>query len=77
MFDYHLIPTTFQIFFSFSLLNNSLIWILLLFKSSGDGGVQTSEAFEAVFINSGDNPFELIKDSIKYIYVYTLLFKNS
>uniref|UniRef100_A0A5B7B526 galactinol--sucrose galactosyltransferase n=1 Tax=Davidia involucrata TaxID=16924 RepID=A0A5B7B526_DAVIN len=34
---------------------------------SGDPDVQTSQAFEAVFINSGDNPFELIKDSIKIL----------
>lgn len=34
---------------------------------SGDSSVQASEAFEAVFINSGDNPFELIKDSIKIL----------
>ncbi|XP_058193858.1 probable galactinol--sucrose galactosyltransferase 2 [Rhododendron vialii] len=34
---------------------------------SGDPNVQTSQAFEAVFMNSGDNPFELIKDSIKIL----------
>ncbi|KAA8542203.1 hypothetical protein F0562_023355 [Nyssa sinensis] len=34
---------------------------------SGDPDVQTSQAVEAVFINSGDNPFELIKDSIKIL----------
>ncbi|KAF2314135.1 hypothetical protein GH714_023606 [Hevea brasiliensis] len=34
---------------------------------SGDANVQTSQAFEAVFINSGDNPFELIKNSIKIL----------
>lgn len=34
---------------------------------AGDPNVQTSQAFEAVFMNSGDNPFELIKDSIKYV----------
>ncbi|KAG8378714.1 hypothetical protein BUALT_Bualt07G0014000 [Buddleja alternifolia] len=31
---------------------------------SGDAYVQTTQVTEAVFINSGDNPFELIKDSI-------------
>ncbi|KAI8529106.1 hypothetical protein RHMOL_Rhmol12G0200300 [Rhododendron molle] len=34
---------------------------------SGDPNVQTSQVFEAVFMNSGDNPFELIKDSIKIL----------
>ncbi|PIN22495.1 Galactinol--sucrose galactosyltransferase [Handroanthus impetiginosus] len=34
---------------------------------SGDPEVQTSEALEGVFVNSGDNPFELIKDSIKML----------
>ncbi|KAK6153256.1 hypothetical protein DH2020_012895 [Rehmannia glutinosa] len=32
---------------------------------SGDPEVQTCEALEGVFVNSGENPFELIKDSIK------------
>lgn len=31
----------------------------------GDVNVQTSKAMEAVFINSGDNPFEVITNSIK------------
>ncbi|KAK7353954.1 hypothetical protein VNO80_19410 [Phaseolus coccineus] len=34
---------------------------------SGDAHVQTSQSLEAVFINSGDNPFELIRDSIKIL----------
>lgn len=34
---------------------------------SGDAYVQTSQSHEAVFVNSGDNPFELIKDSIKIL----------
>lgn len=34
---------------------------------SGDPNVQTSHALEAVFLNSGDNPFELIKDSVKIL----------
>ncbi|XP_027358745.1 probable galactinol--sucrose galactosyltransferase 2 [Abrus precatorius] len=34
---------------------------------SGDAHVQTSQSLEAVFVNSGDNPFELIKDSIKIL----------
>ncbi|KAK9278952.1 hypothetical protein L1049_028534 [Liquidambar formosana] len=34
---------------------------------SGDANVQTSQALEAVFINSGDNPFELMKNSIKIL----------
>ncbi|KAK7302168.1 hypothetical protein RJT34_13049 [Clitoria ternatea] len=34
---------------------------------SGDAKVQTSKSLEAVFVNSGDNPFELIKDSIKIL----------
>jgi len=31
----------------------------------GDPDVQTMEAVDAVFINSGDNPFKLLKESIK------------
>lgn len=34
---------------------------------SGDVNVQTSQSLEAVFINSGDNPFELLKNSIKIL----------
>lgn len=36
------------------------------YNVSGDDDVRTAQVLEAVFINSGDNPFELIKDSIKY-----------
>ncbi|KAL6652516.1 hypothetical protein ACP70R_011441 [Stipagrostis hirtigluma subsp. patula] len=34
---------------------------------SGDPEVQTMEAVDAVFINSGDNPFKLLKESIKLL----------
>uniref|UniRef100_A0A2N9GEK3 galactinol--sucrose galactosyltransferase n=1 Tax=Fagus sylvatica TaxID=28930 RepID=A0A2N9GEK3_FAGSY len=34
---------------------------------SGDVNVQTSQSLEAVFINFGDNPFELLKNSIKIL----------
>ncbi|XP_027942108.1 probable galactinol--sucrose galactosyltransferase 2 isoform X2 [Vigna unguiculata] len=34
---------------------------------SGDAHVQTSQSLEAVLVNSGDNPFELIRDSIKIL----------
>ncbi|XP_059442460.1 probable galactinol--sucrose galactosyltransferase 2 [Corylus avellana] len=34
---------------------------------SGDDNVQSSQSLQAVFINSGDNPFELIKNSIKIL----------
>ncbi|XP_011072000.1 probable galactinol--sucrose galactosyltransferase 2 [Sesamum indicum] len=34
---------------------------------SGDPEVQTCQAMEGVFVNSGDNPFELLKDSIKIL----------
>ncbi|WVZ86141.1 hypothetical protein U9M48_032974 [Paspalum notatum var. saurae] len=34
---------------------------------SGDPGVQTMEAVDAVFISSGDNPFKLMKESIKIV----------
>lgn len=34
---------------------------------SGAPEVETSQALEGVFVNSGDNPFELIKDSIKLL----------
>uniref|UniRef100_A0A7N2MMH3 Uncharacterized protein n=1 Tax=Quercus lobata TaxID=97700 RepID=A0A7N2MMH3_QUELO len=32
-----------------------------------DFNVETSQSLEAVYINSGDNPFELLKDSIKIL----------
>lgn len=35
--------------------------------ASGDPNVQTSQVTEAIFMNSGDNPFKLIRNSIKYI----------
>ncbi|TVU15548.1 hypothetical protein EJB05_39073, partial [Eragrostis curvula] len=38
---------------------------LLFCFESGDPEVQTMEAVDAVFINSGDNPFKLLKESIK------------
>ncbi|KAL0318609.1 UNVERIFIED_CONTAM: putative galactinol--sucrose galactosyltransferase 2 [Sesamum angustifolium] len=34
---------------------------------SGDAHVQTTQVSEAVFINSGDNPFELIKESVEIL----------
>nr|CAB3484883.1 unnamed protein product [Digitaria exilis] len=34
---------------------------------SGDPEVQTMEAVDAVFINSGDNPFNLMKESIRLV----------
>lgn len=34
---------------------------------SGDPDVQTMEALDAVFISSGDNPFKLMKESIKMV----------
>ncbi|GMH01215.1 hypothetical protein Nepgr_003054 [Nepenthes gracilis] len=34
---------------------------------SGDSGVQTSSVSEAVFVNSGENPYQLIKNSIKIL----------
>ncbi|CAL5026831.1 unnamed protein product [Urochloa decumbens] len=34
---------------------------------SGDPDIQTMEAVDAVFINSGDNPFKLMKESIKLL----------
>ena len=36
---------------------------------AGDPDVQTAEVSEAVFINSGENPYELIKNSIKYVHL--------
>uniref|UniRef100_A0A7N2MKY1 Uncharacterized protein n=1 Tax=Quercus lobata TaxID=97700 RepID=A0A7N2MKY1_QUELO len=35
-------------------------------ESGLDFNVETSQSLEAVYINSGDNPFELLKDSINY-----------
>nr|TKW21523.1 hypothetical protein SEVIR_4G124701v2 [Setaria viridis] len=40
---------------------------LQLCLESGDPEVQTMEAADAVFINSGDNPFKLMKESIKLL----------
>uniref|UniRef100_A0A0A0LU62 galactinol--sucrose galactosyltransferase n=1 Tax=Cucumis sativus TaxID=3659 RepID=A0A0A0LU62_CUCSA len=40
---------------------------LQLCVESGDVNLKTSEAMEAVFINSGDNPFEVITDSMKVL----------
>ncbi|EXB94449.1 hypothetical protein L484_018950 [Morus notabilis] len=40
---------------------------LRLCVESGDAKVQTSQALEALFVNSGDNPYELIKHSIKIL----------
>ncbi|PKI66647.1 hypothetical protein CRG98_012989 [Punica granatum] len=34
---------------------------------SGDKDVQATQALKAVFLSSGDNPFELIKDSVKIL----------
>ncbi|XP_051133190.1 probable galactinol--sucrose galactosyltransferase 2 [Andrographis paniculata] len=43
---------------------------------SGDPEVKTSQATEGVFVNSGDNPFELIKDSIKILAKHTGTFSH-
>ncbi|KAF4351306.1 hypothetical protein F8388_010860 [Cannabis sativa] len=40
---------------------------LRLCVESGDDKVQTSQAMESLFVNSGDNPYELMKDSIKIL----------
>lgn len=48
------------------LLYSSFSW---LFIALGDPDVQTSLVTEAIFINSGENPFKLIKDSMKYAYI--------
>lgn len=40
--------------------------VLQFCVESGDPSVQASQVLEAVLINSGDNPFELLKNSIKY-----------
>lgn len=38
-----------------------------MYFDSGDPNIQTTHVSESVFINSGDNPYELLKDSIKYV----------
>ncbi|KAE8730905.1 putative galactinol--sucrose galactosyltransferase 2 [Hibiscus syriacus] len=43
---------------------------------SGDANVQTSQISEPVFINSGDNPFELIKNSIKILEKHKGTFRH-
>uniref|UniRef100_A0A7N2KKP4 Uncharacterized protein n=1 Tax=Quercus lobata TaxID=97700 RepID=A0A7N2KKP4_QUELO len=40
-------------------------------RKSQDVNVETSQSLEAVYINSGDNPFELLKDSIKFHSTWT------
>ncbi|XP_034673802.1 probable galactinol--sucrose galactosyltransferase 2 isoform X4 [Vitis riparia] len=41
--------------------------VLQFCVESGDPSVQASQVLEAVLINSGDNPFELLKNSIKIL----------
>ncbi|KAJ0989449.1 hypothetical protein J5N97_007805 [Dioscorea zingiberensis] len=43
---------------------------------SGDPDVRTSQVSEAVFINSGDNPFELMRDSIRILAKHKLTFSH-
>ncbi|KAB2053570.1 hypothetical protein ES319_A12G196100v1 [Gossypium barbadense] len=43
---------------------------------SGDANVQNSQILEPVFINSGDNPFELIKNSIKILEKHKGTFRH-
>lgn len=38
-----------------------------MYFDSGDPNIQTTHVSESVFINSGDNPYELLKNSIKYV----------
>ena len=41
--------------------------LVVLYIGSGDPDVETSKVSESVFIHSGENPYELISDSIKYV----------
>lgn len=41
-------------------------WTFALSDVSGDTNVQTTKALQAVLVNNGHNPFELIKGSVKY-----------
>lgn len=43
---------------------------------SGDASVQTTQVLEAVFVNSGENPFELIKNSIKILEKHKGTFRH-
>ncbi|XP_012438963.1 probable galactinol--sucrose galactosyltransferase 2 [Gossypium raimondii] len=43
---------------------------------SGDANVQNSQILEPVFISSGDNPFELIKNSIKILEKHKGTFRH-
>lgn len=61
---------------TFGLLSRQLVlpamcllncFLILMCISTGDVNVQTSQVFESVFINSGDNPFKLINNSVKYV----------
>ncbi|PKI65361.1 hypothetical protein CRG98_014243 [Punica granatum] len=51
----------------------SRFYILMLPVLDGDTNVQTTEALESVLVNSGDNLFEVIKDSIKCVIALALL----
>jgi len=63
-----------------SVLNSTVLFILcedcigvisdilvVLHIGSGDPDVQTAKVSESVFIHSGENPYELIRNSIKYV----------
>ncbi|KAH9624602.1 hypothetical protein KSS87_010305 [Heliosperma pusillum] len=43
---------------------------------SGDPDVQTTQVYESVFINSGDNPYQLIKNSIKILAAHKGTFRH-
>ena len=55
------------------MLCSNFLFPIFCCSFEGDAGVETAQAMEGVFVNSGDNPFELIKDSIKYVL---LLFQD-
>ncbi|OMO90004.1 Raffinose synthase [Corchorus olitorius] len=57
-------------------LQGSLDNELRLCIESGDPDVQTTQIMEPVFINSGDNPFTLIRNSIKILEKHKGTFKH-
>ncbi|KAK9134033.1 hypothetical protein Scep_013561 [Stephania cephalantha] len=52
--------------FRSSLLGNSAEELLFCIES-GDPGIVTSQTLEAIFMNSGNNPFDLMKQSMKML----------
>ncbi|KAH7528325.1 hypothetical protein FEM48_Zijuj05G0060700 [Ziziphus jujuba var. spinosa] len=61
-----------------TMMDDTMFWRIRVSSSSrnsnasvgSDPNVETSLVMESVFMNSGDNPYNLLKDSVKYVYTY-------